>query len=71
MDGGADVFIKAAQHGIAAIHQAGLDAETGKHMRKLDGDVTAACDDKMPGQCLEVENLVRRDRMLDARQLVR
>ena len=66
----ANVFIKPAQHCIAAIDEACLHAQPGEDVSELYGDIAAARDDEVFGQGFEMEDLVRGDGVLDARQLL-
>ena len=61
---GADVVVKTAQHGVAAIDLADLDAQAGKDLRKFAGDIAAAGDDHMLGQAFQMEGLVGSDAQL-------
>ena len=67
----AKIHIEAAQNGVAAKHQRDLRAEAREGAREFDGDIARADDRQALGKCRQVENLVRRDRMFDARNLRR
>eukprot|EP00760_Papus_ankaliazontas_P006381 PhM_4_TR1301/c1_g1_i3/m.105370 len=64
---GAHVAVEATQEELAAVHERRrLDAEAVEDARELDGDVAATDDEHRAGALLDVEGLIRRDRVLNA-----
>ena len=66
----AHVVVEAAQDVVAAIDQRHLGAEPVEDAGELDRDIAAALDQDALGQFLEMERLVRRDDVLEARDLL-
>ena len=64
---GADVLVEAAQDVVAAIDHGDVGAEAREDAGKLQRDIAAALDDDALGQFRQMERLVRRDHVLDAR----
>ena len=65
----AQLFVIAAQDGVAAIDDRHLAAESVENAGKLVGDIAAARDHRALRQFVEVEHLVRGDRMFATRKL--
>ena len=57
----ADVLIETAQYLLAAINERNVDSEPVEDVRKLQRDISAACDQDAPGQLVEMKRLVRGD----------